>query len=504
MNPSLRDGTSATETDRRETSMRQITLLARRAALLLALSSLPIPQIFAGVNPQRAAPGSSEDQKERIKERDRLGQRAEARRAEGRLDEAVEAAEGKLAIERQVWGAASEEALDSLDLIAALNELRDRWPASIAARREILALRRGTLGDGHWKAVDARWSLDRAETLARLGPDARRRIAEADRIDQVMVTRYAAGRYAEAEAMAREVAATRGDVLGREHPDYAESLNNLGSVLLYASDSAGARPLLERALAIRRRTLGLRHPLTALTLSNLGLLLKNQGDLAAARPIYEEALEVRRVTLGEDDPMYAVSLLNLAMLHHAEGNPAAARPLLEKAFGVFKGRLGESDPHTVATMNDLAVVLDELGDRGEATRLIERVLSLIEGRYGRTHPDYAMSLSNLAVMRYDAGDAAGARPLLEQVVALRREVLGERHSEYARALNNVAIVCFAQGDAPAALALAERSMALYEDRLARELPTLPEREQIALILQSRNPLWPGLPRCHCCLSCKSL
>jgi tetratricopeptide (TPR) repeat protein len=50
--------------------------------------------------------------------------------------------------------------------------------------------------------------------------------------------------------------AIREKVLGPEHPDVAQSLNNLGELYRIQGRYAEAEPLLKRALAIRERVLG--------------------------------------------------------------------------------------------------------------------------------------------------------------------------------------------------------------------------------------------------------
>jgi tetratricopeptide (TPR) repeat protein len=84
-------------------------------------------------------------------------------------------------------------------------------------------------------------------------------------------------------------------VLGPEHPDTAQSLDNLASLLQDQSDRTRARPLYERALAIREKVLGAEHPNTARSLNNLASLLQAQGDLAGARPLCERALAIREL-----------------------------------------------------------------------------------------------------------------------------------------------------------------------------------------------------------------
>ena len=58
-------------------------------------------------------------------------------------------------------------------------------------------------------------------------------------------------------------------VRGKEHPDTAESLNNLGSLLYRQGDYTAAKPYLEQALAICEQVLGKDHPFTRRVRSNL-------------------------------------------------------------------------------------------------------------------------------------------------------------------------------------------------------------------------------------------
>ncbi len=58
------------------------------------------------------------------------------------------------------------------------------------------------------------------------------------------------------------------------------------------AELAAARPYYARALAVREKVLGPEHPDTAQSLNNLGTLLHAQGELAAARRYLERALAV--------------------------------------------------------------------------------------------------------------------------------------------------------------------------------------------------------------------
>jgi tetratricopeptide (TPR) repeat protein len=57
--------------------------------------------------------------------------------------------------------------------------------------------------------------------------------------------------------------------LGEEHPETAQSLNNIGALLHATGDYTGARPYYEQALAIYKRVLGSDHTRTKIVLDNL-------------------------------------------------------------------------------------------------------------------------------------------------------------------------------------------------------------------------------------------
>ncbi|CAN0512516.1 unnamed protein product, partial [Laminaria digitata] len=71
------------------------------------------------------------------------------------------------------------------------------------------------------------------------------------------------GKYAEANPLYERSQAIREKILGPEHPEVAQSLNNR----VGKHEEAG--PLYERSLAIREKVLGPDHPDVAQSLNNL-------------------------------------------------------------------------------------------------------------------------------------------------------------------------------------------------------------------------------------------
>jgi tetratricopeptide (TPR) repeat protein len=72
--------------------------------------------------------------------------------------------------------------------------------------------------------------------------------------------------------LVRRALAIREKALGPDHPEVAESLNNLANVYRGRGRFAEAEPLLERALPIREKSLGRGHPLTNATREALDAL----------------------------------------------------------------------------------------------------------------------------------------------------------------------------------------------------------------------------------------
>src|SRR6516165_5835050 len=102
----------------------RLALVAALAATLGRADEPPKP----ATSPLTAA------QRERLKQRDQFGKQAGNLQAEGKLDEAVKAAEAMLAIEREVLGPGSDDAIGSLELLAGLHLAREDWSAARSAR----------------------------------------------------------------------------------------------------------------------------------------------------------------------------------------------------------------------------------------------------------------------------------------------------------------------------------------------------------------------------------
>ena len=114
-----------------------------------------------------------------------------------------------------------------------------------------------------------------------------------------------------------------------------------------------AEPLFRQSLEIRQKVLGPEHPDTAQSLNNLAVLLQDAGKLGEAEPLYRQTLEIDQKVLGPEHPNTATALSNLALLIQAQGKLGEAEPLLRQALAIQQKVLGPDHPDTVESRNNL-------------------------------------------------------------------------------------------------------------------------------------------------------
>jgi CHAT domain-containing protein len=430
----------------------------------------------------------TEEQKAKLKERDRMLKEAQQLEAAGKLDEMVAVWEKKLVLEREVFGDVHVVVARSLAVLGRLYELGDKFEAACKAIKEVLALRTKLHGENDWRVTIVRLDLQDLQMRAELQPSARQRLLKAEELYEQVVDLWKQGRAREALQMARAALEVQREILGDSHRDYSKCLNILALLYQATGDYAKALPLMEQARDLDRKLLTENHPDYATMLNNLAALHKDIGNYPKALVLHEQACELRRRVLGENDPSYAQSLNSLAALHYSMGDYTKALPLMEQArdlyekllteakalplmvqaHDLFQKLLTENHRGYVACLNNLAQLYKAMGDYAKALSLMERARPLQEKLLNER--EYATVLDNLAILYLEFGDNRKALPLAEQARDIRRKVLTEDHREYAVSLNNLAMIHTDMGDYAKALALNEQAHDLYKKLLTENHP----------------------------------
>jgi CHAT domain-containing protein/tetratricopeptide (TPR) repeat protein len=268
----------------------------------------------------------------------------------------------------------------------------------------------------------------------------------AQSLNNLATLRQALGEYTEAEPLFQQAIAITKRGVGVNHLHYAISLHNLAALYEALGEYAKEEPLYRSALEITKHLLGENHPEYAGRLNNLAAMYKNRGEHAKAMPMYRQALEIRRHSLGENHPDYALSLNNLARLYQAKGDFAKAEPMLRQATEILKQSVGESHPYYANSLNNLAGLYEDMGDYDKALPQFRRAMEIQKRAVGENHPDYARNIENLGMLYEAKGDHEKAEPLFGQAMDIRKRTLGEKHPYYAHSMDNLAMLHLAKGD----------------------------------------------------------
>ncbi|XP_054544560.1 nephrocystin-3 isoform X3 [Talpa occidentalis] len=103
--------------------------------------------------------------------------------------------------------------------------------------------------------------------------------------------------------------------LGKDTPDNARTLNELGVLYYLQNNLETADQFLKRSLEMRERVLGPDHPDCAQSLNNLAALCNEKKQYGKAEELYERALDIRRRALAPDHPSLAYTVKHLAILY---------------------------------------------------------------------------------------------------------------------------------------------------------------------------------------------
>jgi CHAT domain-containing protein/Tfp pilus assembly protein PilF len=297
-------------------------------------------------------------------------------------------------------------------------------------------------------------------------------LEEAKQLNQQVYQLLNQGQYTAAMPLAERALAIREKVLGPEHPDVAESLNNLANLYGELGNYSQAEPLHQRALAIAEKVLGPEHPDVARSLNNLAALYRDMGNYSQAEPLYQRALAIYEKVLEPEHLAVAISLNNLAGLYQVQGNYSQAELLYQRSLAIREKVMGPEHPYVATSLNSLAELYREMGNYSQAEPLHQRSLAIREKVLGLEHPAVATSLNGLAELYREMGNYSQAEPLHQRALAIAQKVLGPEHPDVARSLNNLATLYQNQGNYSQAEPLFQHSLAIYEKVLEPEHPTV--------------------------------
>ena len=238
----------------------------------------------------------------------------------------------------------------------------------------------------------------------------------------------------------------RSNVLGKEHPNYAWSLNNLGNLYKDIGAYEKAEPLLLEAKTIRGNALGKTHIDYAGSLNNLTGLYFLMGQFSKAEPYSLESLAILEKTVGKEHPDYASSLSNMAGLYVRSGQYAKAEKAMLEILSILKKTVGETDPNYSSYLVNLANVYLNMGEYKKAEPLFLQAKAICENILGENHPIYSAVISNLANLYLKMDFYDKAEPYYLETLTFQEKSLGKNHPEYLGSLNELGALYLKMGN----------------------------------------------------------
>jgi eukaryotic-like serine/threonine-protein kinase len=254
------------------------------------------------------------------------------------------------------------------------------------------------------------------------------------------------GRYAEAEALYRQVLDGRLRAHGEGDRATLEARNRLAAELLLQEKDAEAERLYRETLDACQRALGPDHPDTLRVLDNLAWVLGRQpGKLGEAVPLARQALTARQRVLGPEHWQTLASLNTVATLLDRQGELAAAEQLYRELSETSRRVLGREHALTLTAMNNRARTLVRMGRRPEAEALLRETRDLRSQALGPGHPSTLSTRNNLAHLLHGRGRLAEAEAEYRQVVAFRPPASDPVPSTVLFAMHGLASVLLDRG-----------------------------------------------------------
>jgi tetratricopeptide (TPR) repeat protein len=296
------------------------------------------------------------------------------------------------------------------------------------------------------------------------------------------------GNYRQAEEMHRAALTIRRRLSGSESAETAESLNNLGVVLMAERKLPDAEAVVGEALAIRRQLFGNENADTATSLNDLGAVYRDQGRLTEAEAMAREALGIRRKLLGAEHLDVADSLRNLCIILGNEGKWLEAEAMGRDVLAMRRKLLGPEHPWVASALSDIAWAAGSGGKKDEAEALDREALAMRQKLLPESHPDLARSFYLVGDRMRQQGNLNEAHTVSVATLLMQRKVLGEDNPALLDTMLSLGLTLEAEGKLTESEAVQREALALWRKLGENETPqALSALEHLArfLIVQKK-------------------
>ncbi|CAF1334036.1 unnamed protein product [Adineta steineri] len=201
----------------------------------------------------------------------------------------------------------------------------------------------------------------------------------------------------------------------------------LGLIKRNQGDYQEALTYYEKSLAIDQKTLPSNHPDFANTHNNVGLVYHNMGDYSKALSSHEKALAIQQQSLPSNHPDLGASYNNIGSVYYHMGDYPKALSNYEKALAIKQQSLPSNHPSFGASYNNIGIMYRNMGDNPKALSFYEKTLAIRQQSLPSNHPDLGASYNNIGLLYENMGNYAKAHTFYERAVQIGQQSLSTNH-----------------------------------------------------------------------------
>ena len=265
------------------------------------------------------------------------------------------------------------------------------------------------------------------------------------------------------------------------HNDLAKAYYRLAMMASGRSEYVTSVAYLRKMLAIEEKVFGTESSEVANTAKTLALSLAMIGKLSEASNQLQRTFDIRLKVYGPRSPEIVDVLEDLCTISMRQNFYETAKQYGVKALEV-QGKLeGVENPRTA----HIIVTLGTIASRENDFALAKETLKQGEDIYRRILKPNDSRIANVLMHRAQVyrleNEFETARDLFGQAVKIHETLYGEDQSTTAECLYGVAETSFMLQDYPSAVAACDRARRITKNYMARNLPYLPEEDQLDFI-----------------------
>ncbi|MBW1811904.1 MAG: tetratricopeptide repeat protein [Deltaproteobacteria bacterium] len=276
------------------------------------------------------------------------------------------------------------------------------------------------------------------------------------------------GRYAEAEQLYREALANDERINGKNHPDVAIDLIDLGRMLELVGRYKEAEAAYQRALKIDQAYFGAKHHRVGEAIQDLARLSYTAGRYFDALSLGKKALALLEKAKGAKLTKIAEVLCSLGFAQNRLGLFLESWESHELALKIRKKVRGPDHPEVTEALEGLAMLQHEAKNFEVAEALIRQGLAIRQKFFGPDYLDVAESYEHLAITLSKQEQYVQAESLMRRALTIRQKTLGPIHGSVGRALHNLGTLQELQKRTDQAEVLYRRAMRITKEALGSE------------------------------------